>query len=46
MSFQVTVGTSTTVSRREEGLETPREKRKWSMLTAMASNTSASIVSS
>lgn len=46
MSFHVVVGTSTTVSRREEGLDTPREKRKWSMLTAMASRTSASIVSS
>lgn len=46
MSFHVTVGTSTTVSLSEEGLDTPREKRKWSMLTAIASRTSASIVSS
>mmetsp|Transcript_21029 Transcript_21029/g.62761 ORF Transcript_21029/g.62761 Transcript_21029/m.62761 type:complete len:265 (+) Transcript_21029:520-1314(+) len=46
MSSQDTLGTSTTVSRRDEGLDTPRAYLKWSCVTAMASRISASIVSS
>ena len=46
MSSQVTLGTSTTVSRREEGLDTPSAYLKWSWVTAIESNTSASMVSS
>ena len=46
MSSQLTLGTSTTVSRRAEGLLTPRAVAKWSLVTAMESRTSASMVSS
>mmetsp|Transcript_16541 Transcript_16541/g.32964 ORF Transcript_16541/g.32964 Transcript_16541/m.32964 type:complete len:306 (-) Transcript_16541:610-1527(-) len=46
MSSQLTLGTSTTVSLRELGLECPRACLKWSWVTAMASRISASIVSS
>mmetsp|Transcript_8308 Transcript_8308/g.23175 ORF Transcript_8308/g.23175 Transcript_8308/m.23175 type:complete len:277 (+) Transcript_8308:5138-5968(+) len=46
MSSQETLGTSTTVSRRLLGLETPRAWRKWSWLTAIESRISASICSS
>mmetsp|Transcript_48604 Transcript_48604/g.121352 ORF Transcript_48604/g.121352 Transcript_48604/m.121352 type:complete len:306 (+) Transcript_48604:1020-1937(+) len=46
MSSQVTLGTSTTVSRRAEGLVVPSAVRKCSLLTAIESSTSASIVSS
>mmetsp|Transcript_13821 Transcript_13821/g.28273 ORF Transcript_13821/g.28273 Transcript_13821/m.28273 type:complete len:254 (+) Transcript_13821:1090-1851(+) len=46
MSSQLMLGTSTTVSLREEGLELPRACLKWSWVTAMASRISASMVSS
>mmetsp|Transcript_43754 Transcript_43754/g.104031 ORF Transcript_43754/g.104031 Transcript_43754/m.104031 type:complete len:335 (+) Transcript_43754:1098-2102(+) len=46
MSSQVTLGTSTTVSRSAEGLVAPSAKRKWSLLTDIESRTSASMVSS
>mmetsp|Transcript_17400 Transcript_17400/g.55889 ORF Transcript_17400/g.55889 Transcript_17400/m.55889 type:complete len:294 (+) Transcript_17400:973-1854(+) len=45
-SSQVTLGTSTTVSRRAEGLEIPSAVEKWSLVTAMLSRMAASIVSS
>mmetsp|Transcript_5359 Transcript_5359/g.16900 ORF Transcript_5359/g.16900 Transcript_5359/m.16900 type:complete len:306 (-) Transcript_5359:660-1577(-) len=46
MSSHVTFGTSTTVSRNEEGFDTPRANLKWSCVTAIESSTSASITSS
>mmetsp|Transcript_63553 Transcript_63553/g.132295 ORF Transcript_63553/g.132295 Transcript_63553/m.132295 type:complete len:306 (-) Transcript_63553:625-1542(-) len=46
MSFQVVLGTSTTVSRREEGLAEPSANLKCSWVTAMEASSSASIVSS
>mmetsp|Transcript_7812 Transcript_7812/g.18419 ORF Transcript_7812/g.18419 Transcript_7812/m.18419 type:complete len:281 (+) Transcript_7812:296-1138(+) len=46
MSSHVTLGTSTSVSRSAEGFDVPSAVRKWSLVTAIASSTSASIVSS
>mmetsp|Transcript_22874 Transcript_22874/g.71696 ORF Transcript_22874/g.71696 Transcript_22874/m.71696 type:complete len:265 (+) Transcript_22874:316-1110(+) len=46
MSSQVTLGTSTTVSRSDDGFETPSAYLKWSCVTAIESRTSASITSS
>mmetsp|Transcript_23348 Transcript_23348/g.78494 ORF Transcript_23348/g.78494 Transcript_23348/m.78494 type:complete len:306 (-) Transcript_23348:726-1643(-) len=46
MSSQVTLGTSTTVSRSALGLLAPSAALKWSWVTAMESSTSASMVSS
>mmetsp|Transcript_34392 Transcript_34392/g.110519 ORF Transcript_34392/g.110519 Transcript_34392/m.110519 type:complete len:277 (-) Transcript_34392:715-1545(-) len=46
MSSHVTFGTSTTVSRSDDGFDTPRANLKWSWVTAMESSTSASITSS
>mmetsp|Transcript_10965 Transcript_10965/g.22855 ORF Transcript_10965/g.22855 Transcript_10965/m.22855 type:complete len:281 (-) Transcript_10965:844-1686(-) len=46
MSTQVVLGTSTTVSRRAEGLLMPRAVVKFSFVTAMESRISASMVSS
>mmetsp|Transcript_37045 Transcript_37045/g.92914 ORF Transcript_37045/g.92914 Transcript_37045/m.92914 type:complete len:283 (+) Transcript_37045:1895-2743(+) len=46
MSSHLTLGTSTTVSRSEEGLQVPMALLKCSCVTAMLSSTSASIVSS
>mmetsp|Transcript_16282 Transcript_16282/g.55295 ORF Transcript_16282/g.55295 Transcript_16282/m.55295 type:complete len:265 (+) Transcript_16282:954-1748(+) len=46
MSSQDTLGTSTTVSRSEEGLDCPRACLKWSWFTAMESRISASMDSS
>jgi len=46
ISSHLTLGTSTTVSLREAGLHFPYECLKCSYETAMASNTSASILSS
>mmetsp|Transcript_34729 Transcript_34729/g.121117 ORF Transcript_34729/g.121117 Transcript_34729/m.121117 type:complete len:268 (+) Transcript_34729:145-948(+) len=46
MSSHVVLGTSTTVSRSDDGLDTPRAYLKWSCVTAIESSTSASIVSS
>mmetsp|Transcript_53230 Transcript_53230/g.108607 ORF Transcript_53230/g.108607 Transcript_53230/m.108607 type:complete len:335 (+) Transcript_53230:1019-2023(+) len=46
ISSHVTLGTSTSVSRSAEGFEVPSAVRKWSLLTDMASSTSASMVSS
>ena len=46
MSFHVTLGTSTTVSRSADGLEVPSAVRKCSWFTAIESRISASISSS
>mmetsp|Transcript_25123 Transcript_25123/g.99975 ORF Transcript_25123/g.99975 Transcript_25123/m.99975 type:complete len:306 (+) Transcript_25123:1398-2315(+) len=46
MSSHVTLGTSTTVSRSDDGFETPSAYLKWSCVTAIESSTSASMVSS
>mmetsp|Transcript_50946 Transcript_50946/g.115957 ORF Transcript_50946/g.115957 Transcript_50946/m.115957 type:complete len:306 (-) Transcript_50946:666-1583(-) len=46
MSSQLTLGTSTVVSLRDDGLDTPSANRKCSMFTAIESSTSASMSSS
>mmetsp|Transcript_68780 Transcript_68780/g.159446 ORF Transcript_68780/g.159446 Transcript_68780/m.159446 type:complete len:236 (+) Transcript_68780:1013-1720(+) len=46
MSSHLTLGTSTTVSRSDEGLHWPMAAVKWSCVTAMESRISASMVSS
>mmetsp|Transcript_83845 Transcript_83845/g.242185 ORF Transcript_83845/g.242185 Transcript_83845/m.242185 type:complete len:236 (+) Transcript_83845:1082-1789(+) len=46
MSSHLTFGTSTTVSRKDEGLQLPMAALKWSWHTAIESKISASIVSS
>mmetsp|Transcript_11539 Transcript_11539/g.31076 ORF Transcript_11539/g.31076 Transcript_11539/m.31076 type:complete len:265 (+) Transcript_11539:963-1757(+) len=46
MSSHVVVGTSTTVSRSDDGFDMPSANWKWSWFTAIASRSSASMVSS
>mmetsp|Transcript_41125 Transcript_41125/g.94837 ORF Transcript_41125/g.94837 Transcript_41125/m.94837 type:complete len:265 (-) Transcript_41125:985-1779(-) len=46
MSSHVVVGTSTTVSRSDDGFDMPSAYWKWSWFTAIASRSSASMVSS